>query len=145
MIDDLAVAHRSEVFVTLGEETGGLRQTQGGLTLRAVFFGSFYLLPLYLLLLYLLLLYLQRFCLQSFYPPLTPINRHVLTFDGAGSTQLQDCGASRRSDVSTMQLDWQVSNTSDKVRCNPDRFANYFHALKAFQDFFPQDAQLHFR
>ena len=29
LIDDLAVAHRSEVFVTLGEETSGLRQTQG--------------------------------------------------------------------------------------------------------------------
>jgi len=29
LIDDLALKDRSDFFVTLGEETGGLRQTQG--------------------------------------------------------------------------------------------------------------------
>jgi hypothetical protein len=88
---------------------------------------------------------LQRLYFEPFYQRLTPIKRHVPPLDGAGSTPLQDCGTSRRSDGSAMQLDRQISNTSDKVRCNPDRLANHFHALKAFQDFFPKDAQLHFR
>lgn len=140
MIDDLALEDRSNFFVTLGKETSGLRQAQGLFDFACRLILIFFLLPLYLL-----PFYLQRLYFEPFYQRLTPIKRHVPPLDGAGSTPLQDCGTSRRSDGSAMQLDRQISNTSDKVRCNPDRLANHFHALKAFQDFFPKDAQLHFR
>jgi len=145
LIDDLALKDRSNFFVTLGKETSGLRQAQGLFDFACRLILIFFLLPLYLLPLYLLPFYLQRLYFEPFYQRLTPIKRHVPPLDGAGSTPLQDCGTSRRSDGSAMQLDRQISNTSDKVRCNPDGLANHFHALKAFQDFFPKDAQLHFR
>ena len=44
-----------------------------------------------------------------------------------------------------MEDDGQVCVPFDKRAPDPNRFTDNFHEFKPFHDFFPDDAQLHFR